>query len=273
MLRRSIVLVDGAVIRREDMLSGKDLATRALVTRVSVLRKIALVLITLFALAAVLMLFPQVRHIGQSILASAGIAGIVLGFAAQKTLGNLLAGIQIALTQPVRIGDLVMVETEVGTIEDITLTYVVVRIWDLRRLVLPISYLIEKPIQNWTRSSANLLSSVKLRVDFSLPVEEFRRHMRAVIERSPNWDKQMFAVQVTDVDGVSMEVRILGSAASAENSFNLQCELRERSYDFLSRRYPQFLPNFRPDRKPSEAPAPEPNGSAQRPDGQLAGRR
>jgi small-conductance mechanosensitive channel len=185
MLRRAILLIESAVIRKEDLISGTDLATRALVTRVSVLRKIALVLITVFAAAAMLMLFPQVRHVGQSILASAGIAGIVLGFAAQKTLGNLLAGIQIALTQPVRIGDLVKIEAEVGTIEEITLTYVVVQVWDLRRLILPISYLIEKPIQNWTRSSANLLSPVKLRVDFSLPVEEFRTHMRSVIEQLP----------------------------------------------------------------------------------------
>jgi len=257
-LRQSILLAEAAIIRREDAASGRDLATRALITRVSVLRKIALVLITLFAVAATLMLFPQVRQIGQSILASAGIAGIVLGFAAQKTLGNLLAGIQIALTQPVRIGDLVLIETELGTIEEITLTYVVVRIWDLRRLVLPISYLIEKPVQNWTRSSANLLSTVKLRVDFSLPVDEFRGHMRAVIEQSPHWDKQTFALQVTDADGGSMEIRILGSAATANNSFNLQCELREKAYDFLARRYPQFLPNFRPDRNPPDSAAPEP---------------
>ncbi|HVS53171.1 MAG TPA: mechanosensitive ion channel domain-containing protein [Opitutaceae bacterium] len=251
LLRNAILLVEAAIVRQSDAAGGMGFAARALATRVSVLRKIALVLLTLFALASMLMLFPQVRHIGQSILASAGIAGIVLGFAAQKTLGNLLAGIQIALTQPIRIGDLVMVENELGNVEEITLTYVVVRIWDLRRLVLPIGYFIEKPIQNWTRNSENLLSPVLLRVDYTLPVEEFRAHMKSVIERSPNWDKKVFAVHVTGMDGGSMEVRVLGSAVGPGESFNLQCELREEAMDYLTRRCPQCFANFRPDRKPA----------------------
>jgi small-conductance mechanosensitive channel len=245
LLRRAILLAEAAIVGGEDLFSGTDLAARAIATRVSVLRKIALVLLTIFALASVLMLFPQVRHIGQSILASAGIAGIVLGFAAQKTLGNLLAGIQIALTQPIRIGDMVAVEGEVGNIEEITLTYVVVRIWDLRRLVLPISYFIEKPIQNWTRMSQNLLTPVTLRVDFKLPVEEFRAYIKGVIEQSAHWDKKVFAVQVTAADHTSMEVRMLGSAANAGESFNLQCELREKAIEFIQTRHPEALPTVR----------------------------
>jgi small-conductance mechanosensitive channel len=244
-LRRAIILIEAAVLQRESATNDTDYAARALITRVSVLRKIALVLITMFALSGVLMLFPEVRHVGQSILASAGIAGIVLGFAAQKTLGNLLAGVQIALTQPVRIGDLVMIEGEVGNIEEITLTYVVVRIWDLRRLVLPISYLIEKPIQNWTRTSGNVLTPLTLRVDFTMSVEPFRRYMKTVIEQSPNWDKKVFGVQVTNADQTSMEVRILGSAASAGDSFNLQCELREKAIEYLCRNQPDALPAYR----------------------------
>lgn len=244
-LRRAVLLVDAAVLSQHAMDASASLAHRALYTRVRMLRRVALVLIGVFAFASVLMMFQEVRDVGRSILASAGIAGIVLGIAAQRSLGNLLAGIQIAVTQPVRLGDQVLVEGDVGNIEEITLTYVVVRVWDQRRIVLPISYFIEKPFQNWTRAPSNMLSPLTLRVDFSLPVDELRAFMQAEIQKSAFWDKQVFGVQVTNADDRSMEVRVLASAADSGASFNLQCELREKAIRFLQQRYPHCLPRIR----------------------------
>ncbi len=250
LLRRAVLLAEASILSQKDLNTTGNFSGRALVTKVSVLRKIAMVLITVFAFAAVLMMFDEVRDIGRSILASAGVAGIILGFAAQRSLGNLFAGLQIALTQPIRIGDQVVVQNEVGFVEEITLTYVVVRIWDLRRLVVPLSFFIEQPVQNWTRSSANILSPMTFRVDFSFPVAELRQYLKQVIEQSKFWDKATFAVQVTNADHYSMEIRVLGSAGNAGSSFDLQCELREKAIGFVHEKYPQCLPKAREEGKP-----------------------
>ena len=162
---------------------------RGVYTQVMVLKKIAVTAITVFAVAAMLMVFQSVRQLGTAMLASAGVAGIVIGFAAQKSLGTLLAGFQIAMTQPIRIDDVVIVEGEWGRIEEITLTYVVVRIWDLRRLVVPITYFIEKPFQNWTRTSSEILGTVFLQVDYAVPVDAVRQQLTRILEASPNWDR------------------------------------------------------------------------------------
>lgn len=248
--RRAILLVDEAVL-------GKTVpatpAERALFTRVRVLRKIALAFVVVFTVSAVLMSFEEVREVGRSLLASAGIAGIVIGFAAQRSLGNLFAGLQIALTQPIRLGDLVLVEGDVGNVEDITLTYVVVRVWDQRRIVLPISYFIERPFQNWTRVPTNMLSPLALRFDFSLPLEPLRDYLKQEIEKSAFWDKQVFGVQVTNADAGSMEVRVLASAPDPGASFNLQCELREKAIDFVRRNFPAALPKLRREQRPLES--------------------
>lgn len=251
-LRRGVLLGEKTILSTGDLNKAGNFQGRALATRVQVLRKIAMVLISVFAFAAVLMLFDEVRDIGRSILASAGIAGIIIGLAAQRSLGNLFAGLQIALTQPVRIGDQIKLQDEVGFVEEITLTYVVVRIWDLRRLIVPLSYFIEQPVQNWTRNSTNLLSPVSIRVDFSFPVDKFRAHMKEVVAQSPYWDKVTFNVQVTSSDHQSMEVRVLGSADSPGNSGNLQCELREKMIDYVHRHYPQCLPKAREEGKPMQ---------------------
>lgn len=250
LLRRAIVLIDAALI---GPLTPTTLSDRALFTRVRVLRKIALALVMVFAVSAVLMTFEEVRDVGRSLLASAGIVGIIAGFAAQRSLGNLFAGLQIALTQPIRLGDQVLVEGDVGNVEEITLTYVVVCVWDLRRIVLPISYFIEKPFQNWTRVASNMLSPLVMRFDFSLPISELREYMQTEIQKSPNWDKKVFSVQVTNTDNNSMEVRILASAPDSGASFNLQCELREKAIDFVRRKYPQCLPKQRREQRPVEA--------------------
>lgn len=249
-LRRAVLLVDAVVVGTSDFATATTAESRALFTRVHMLRRIALVVIAVFAFAAILMMFPEVRSVGRSILASAGIAGIVLGIAAQRSLGNLLAGVQIALTQPIRLGDQVLVEGDVGNIEEITLTYVVVRVWDQRRIVLPISYFIEKPFQNWTRVTTNMLSPLTLRVDFSLPVDDLRTFLKAEIARSEFWDKKVFGVQVTNSDAQSMEVRVLASAPDSGASFNLQCELREKALLYIREHHPDALPRLRVTQRP-----------------------
>jgi small-conductance mechanosensitive channel len=184
----------------------------------------------------------------------------VVGFAAQKTLGNLLAGIQIAITQPIRIDDVVIVEGEWGRIEEITLTYVVVRIWDLRRLVLPIGYFIEKPFQNWTRVSADILGTVFLYVDYTVPVDAIRAELERIVQGSTDWDGQVCGVQVTDTSPQGIEVRALVSATDASKAWNLRCEVREKLVSFLQREYPGALPKLRGELKEGGRPlrGPEP---------------
>ncbi|PTX91326.1 mechanosensitive ion channel domain-containing protein [Opitutus sp. ER46] len=252
-LRRAVLLVDAAILGTGELASTAS-DHRALFTRVRMLRRVALVLIGVFAFSAVLMLFDEVRDVGRSILASAGIAGIVLGIAAQRSLGNILAGIQIAVTQPIRLGDQVLVEGDVGNIEEITLTYVVVRVWDQRRIVLPISYFIEKPFQNWTRVASNMLSPLTLRVDFSLPLEDLRRYLAAEVKKSEFWDGKVFGIQVTNADDRTMEVRVLASAPDSGASFNLQCELREKAIDYVREHHPDALPRIRQEQHRIESP-------------------
>ncbi|MFT3780746.1 MAG: mechanosensitive ion channel [Nibricoccus sp.] len=252
-LRRGIVLLDAALIGTR---TPRTLEERAVFTRVRVMRKIAISIVTVFAVSAVLMTFDEVRDVGRSLLASAGIAGIVIGFAAQRSLGNLFAGLQIALTQPMRIGDNVIVEGDFGTVEEITLTYVVVCTWDQRRIILPISYFIEKPFQNWTRVPSNMLSPMTLRLDFSFPVAELRDFLQKEIAKSRFWDGKVFGVQVTNADHTSMEIRALGSAADSGGAFNLHCELREKAIAFVQKNYPQCLPKMRREQQTVAIEAP-----------------
>ena len=222
-----------------------NLHARAVHTKVVVLKKVAMTIIGIFTLASMLMVFEPVRQFGASILASAGIAGIVIGFAAQRSIATLLAGFQIALTQPIRVDDVVIVENEWGRIEDITLTYVVVRIWDLRRLVVPITYFIERPFQNWTRASAELLGSVLLYVDYTVPVEAVRAELTRILESSGFWDGKVNTLQVTDMKEHTLELRALASAVDASLAWDLRCEIRERLVSFLQERYPDSLPRVR----------------------------
>jgi small-conductance mechanosensitive channel len=220
-------------------------AARGVYTQVTVLKKLAVGVIALFAIASMLMVFPSVRQLGTAMIASAGVAGIVIGFAAQKSLGTLLAGFQIAMTQPIRIDDVVIVEGEWGKIEEITLTYVVVRIWDLRRLVVPITYFIEKPFQNWTRTSADILGTVFLHVDYGVPVGAVREELTKVLEASPNWDRKVNVLQVTDAKERTLELRALASSSDASKSWDLRCEMREKLVAFIKDRYPESLPRLR----------------------------
>jgi small-conductance mechanosensitive channel len=227
---------------------------RGVYTQVMVLKKIAITIIALFAIASMLMVFQSVRQLGTAMIASAGVAGIVIGFAAQKSLGTLLAGFQIAMTQPIRIDDVVIVEGEWGRIEEITLTYVVVSIWDLRRLVVPITYFIEKPFQNWTRTSADILGTVTLQVDYVVPVDAVRQEFTRILQGSPNWDQKVNVLQVTDAKERTIELRALASSSDASKSWDLRCEVREKLIAFIQKNYPESLPRVRAhfERAPSQ---------------------
>jgi small-conductance mechanosensitive channel len=233
------------VLRRYRLDVADNRRARSVYTQVTVLKKIAVTVIALFAIASMLMVFQSVRQLGTAMLASAGVAGIVIGFAAQKSLGALLAGIQIALTQPIRIDDVVIVEGEWGRIEEITLTYVVVRIWDLRRLVVPITYFIETPFQNWTRMSADILGSVFLHVDYGVPVDALRAELTRILENSPKWDRKVNVLQVTDAKERTLELRALASAVDAGTAWDLRCEVREKLVAFIQKNYPDSLPRLR----------------------------
>jgi small-conductance mechanosensitive channel len=230
---------------------------RGVYTQVTVLRKIVISVIALFVIASMLMVFQSVRQFGTAMIASAGVAGIIIGFAAQKSLATFLAGLQIAITQPIRIEDVVIVEGEWGKIEEITLTYVVVCIWDLRRLVVPITYFIEKPFQNWTRTSADILGTVFLQVDYGVPVDAVRQEFSRIVEASPLWDGKVKVLQVTEAKERTLELRALASSSDASKSFDLRCEVRESLVAFIQKNYPGSLPRVRNviERVPAE-PAP-----------------
>ncbi len=242
---RGVNAIQSALMSRHRMDAPDNVAARRIYTQVSVIRKIIVTSVVIIATGSILMMFDPVRQFGTSILASAGIAGIVLGFAAQRTLGNVLAGIQIALTQPLLIDDVVVVEGEFGQIEEITLTYVTVRTWDLRRLVLPITYLVEKPFQNWSRVSTELLGTVILYVDYQVPMGELRKELKHLVENNPKWDKRVCGLQMTDAKQNTIEVRALVSGADPGQLGDLRCEVREGLINFLVRNYPESLPRSR----------------------------
>lgn len=240
-------VVEDAALRHYDLDVPNNLRARRLRTQVVVVRRITVALTVVTAFAAMLMTFQSVRTIGASLLASAGVLGIVAGLAAQTTLANVFAGLQLAFTDHLRIDDVVVVEGEWGRIEELTLTYVVVHLWDERRLVLPSTYFTTKPFQNWTRDESRVLGSVLLHVDFNLPVEPVRRELERVVAASPLWDQRNCSLQVVDVTPSTMVLRALMSAADASSSWDLRCEVREKLIDFLTARYPEALPRVRAD--------------------------
>jgi len=248
---KSVFMAREMILNQYDVEARDNLLARRVYTQIGVISNIIIVGIILLTVSFILMTFPAVRQIGVSLLASAGVLGIVLGFAAQKTLGNIIAGIQIAISQPIRLDDAVVVENEWGWIEEITLTYVVVRIWDLRRLVLPISYFIEKPFQNWTRTSADIIGSVFLYVDYTVPMEEVRQELYNILEKSPYWDKKVKVLQVTNTTEHTVELRALMSAVNSPTAWNLRCEVREKLIEFLQKKYPKGLPRTRVELKKS----------------------
>ena len=249
-LASSIVqgVADG-VIAAHPWNTDDNLEARRVHTQTRVLARIGHAGIIVAGLAFILMTFPRARQLGASLLASAGVAGLILGIAARSVFGNLLAGLQIAMAQPIRIDDVLIVENEWGRVEEITSTYVVLKIWDERRLVVPLQWFIEHPFQNWTRRGAELLGTVLLWVDFTLPLEPVRREAQRLCETSPHWDRRVCVVQVTDANERGMQLRILVSSAASGPNFDLRCQVREGLIDFIQREYPDALPRIRGDRE------------------------
>ena len=243
---------EDVILSRYDINVKDNLQARKIYTQTKTIRKVLAVVIIIVAVALVLMGFDSFRQLGTGILASAGLASLVIGLAAQKIFGNFLAGIQIAFTQPIRVDDVVIVENEWGRIEEITLTYVVVRIWDLRRLVLPIGYFIEKPFQNWTRVSADLLGTVIVYADYTIPVNELREEFHRILKDSNKWDGKVWGLQVTNATERTMELRALMSAADASAAWDLRCEVREKLIEFVQKNYPEALPKTRAELKKTE---------------------
>ena len=244
-LFQAVDVFEKAVLTKFDITSTDNLRARKVYTQVHLISKVIYVTIVIFSAASVLMLFEEVRHIGTSVLASAGIVGIIAGIAAQKTLANLFAGFQIALAQPMRQDDVVIVEGEWGRVEEITLTYVIVHIWDDRRMVLPLTYFIEKPFQNWTRTSSGLLGTVLVWVDYSFPVDEGRTALKEIIESNPLWDKRFWNLQVSDASEKSMQLRVIATSADSSKSWDLRCAIRENFIAYIQKNHPQSLPQLR----------------------------
>lgn len=220
-------------------------ARRALETRIHLLQRAATLVVVALVGALVMLTLPYVRELGASILASAGIAGIVAGLAARSVLANLLAGLQLAFTEPIRIGDAVVVKGEYGTIEEIGSSYVVVRIWDLRRLIVPLSHFIEEHFENWTWQSSDLLGTVILYVDYRASVEDLRAELRRIVQRSENWDGQVAILQVTDTTERAVQLRALVSSSEPGRLWNLRCEVREQLLAYLQSASPAGLPQTR----------------------------
>ncbi|MEN6427818.1 MAG: mechanosensitive ion channel domain-containing protein, partial [Phycisphaerales bacterium] len=245
LLIRATFLINDVILLHFKVDVKDNLRARKLHTQLQVLRRIIVIVIIVIASACILMTFPKVRQLGTALLASAGIVGIVVGLAAQKTLGTFIAGLQIAFTQPIRLDDVVIVEGEWGRIEEITLTYVVVRIWDLRRLIVPITYFIEKPFQNWTRVSADILGTVFLYVDHTVPVDAVRAELQRILEEAQWWDRKVCALEVTNMSERAIELRALMSAEDASRAWTLRCHVREKLVAFVRKNYPQALPRLR----------------------------
>ena len=244
----SITLVNhfsDRAVRRHRLDTDDNLVARKFVTQVRVLRRTAAIVLGIFTVAAVLLTFESVQRYGVSLFASAGAAGLILGLAARPVLANLIAGIQIAITQPIRIDDVVIVEGEWGWIEEIFATYVVVRIWDWRRMVVPLSHFIEKPFQNWTRESASIIGAVFWYMDYTVPTSQVREKLEEIVGRSPHWDGQVVNLQVVDTDKDTIHLRGLMSARTSPQAWDLRCEVREKLIAWMQAEYPDALPRLR----------------------------
>jgi len=222
-----------------------NLRARKAQTQYKILERVLKVLVIFFAVAAALMTFDPIRNIGVSLFASAGVAGIVIGFSAQKVIASIIAGIQLAIAQPIRIDDVVIVDGEWGRIEEINLTYVVVKVWDQRRLVVPTTYFIDNIFQNWTRKTSEILGTVTLFTDYTVPIDEIRKELDRLLEDNDLWDKNVKNVQVTNASERTMEVRVLVSAQNSSSAWDLRVYLREKLIEFIKENYPESLPKTR----------------------------
>jgi small-conductance mechanosensitive channel len=228
-----------------DVQKEENLNNRKVVTQLKFIKRILIMVIMTLGASFILLKFEGGKKIGQGLITSAGVASVVVGFAAQKTIGNLLAGIQIAFTQPIKFNDVVVVEGEWGNIEEINLTYVVVRLWDLRRMVLPINYFLEKPFYNWTRHNSSILGAVLLYLDYRMPIEPLRQELSKIVQNEMYWDGKNYELMVIDNRESVMVVRALVGVKTASNTFDLRCSVREKLIAFISQNYPDYLPRTR----------------------------
>lgn len=258
---RLIATAQDIIVQRNPINITDNLAARRIQTQTKVLVQTLGFFIILFGVSAMLMTFPNARQFGTSLLASAGLAGLAVGFAAKPVLGNLIAGLQIAITQPFSLDDVVIVEGEWGRIEEITGTYVVIRIWDDRRLIVPLQYFIEKPFQNWTRRTSNLIGSLFLWVDYAMPLEPLRKELDDLCKQSPTlWDGKVCVLQVTDTTDKAIQLRILVSTKDSSTNWDLRCFIREKLINFISLNHPECLPQLRAnlhEETPKAAPTEE----------------
>ncbi|RFM29138.1 mechanosensitive ion channel family protein [Deminuibacter soli] len=228
-----------------DSSAENNLRARKIRTQLQFVRRLVITTIIILTVCAVLLNFDHLRKIGATLLTGVGVGGIIIGFAAQKSLGNFLAGFQIAFTQPIRIDDVLVLEGEWGRVEEISLTYVVVNIWDQRRLIVPINYFIEKPFQNWTRSTSELLGTVFLYMDYTIPLEPLRAEFYRLLDGAPLWDKRVRVLQITNASEKTMEIRFLMSAHNSSQAFDLRCYIRENLIVYIQQNYPGSLPQNR----------------------------
>ncbi|WP_024891203.1 mechanosensitive ion channel domain-containing protein [Luteimonas huabeiensis] len=242
---RAVGAMEARIVARNPVDVADNLHARRVQTQTRVIGRAIQIAILLFGLSIILMTFPAIRQVGATLLASAGLVGVVAGFAAKPVFGNLIAGLQIAITQPIRLDDVVIVDGEWGRIEEITSAYVVVAIWDQRRLVVPLQWFIENPFQNWTRRSAEILGPVFLWLDHGAPLEAVRAELRRICESDPRWDGRVCVVHVEDIAAEAMKVRLLVSARNSGDDYDLRAAVRERMLDYLRREQPQALPRMR----------------------------
>jgi small-conductance mechanosensitive channel len=247
-----IALVKDVIIHLYNRRAYKDYTMRSVRTRYVLIQRMLNVVVIVAVIVATLMTIPMVREVSNTLLASAGVAGIILGFAAQKSLGTLFAGIQIAITQPIKIDDTVVVEGQFGTVGEITLTYVVIYTWDEKRLILPINYFLENKIENWTRLSPEVMGSVKVYADYSFPVDQLRKQCLQWIQESPLWDKRKSSVLLTDSNEKTIEIRVAFSAKNSDDAWDLEVQLREKILSYMQENYANMLPTTRVHVNPAD---------------------
>lgn len=241
----AVYMAEDLMVSRYDITISDNLRARRVRTQMQLLRRMAISLLIVLDIGLILSAFPSIWHYGAGLLASAGLATLVLATAAKSTAENFLAGLQIAFTEPIRLDDVVIVEGEWGRVEEINTTYVVIKIWDQRRLMVPLSYFIEKPFQNWTRHSSDLMGTAFLYVDFTVPVTALREEFTRILESSKQWDRKVNALQMTDLTAQTAEIRCLASSANAGDLFDLRCIIREEMMTFIQRNYPEAFPKTR----------------------------
>jgi small-conductance mechanosensitive channel len=242
-----VYVIQDTMLIRYDLSAENNVRARRVHTQFQLFRRIVIGFIVIIDIGALLWTFndPRIWHYGSGLLASAGIASIIVATAAKSTVANLLAGLQIALTEPIRIDDVVVIQGEWGRVEEINSAYVVIRIWDLRRLIVPLSYVIENSIQNWTRESSDIMGTAFLYVDYSIPVEELRRQLNSIVHASPLWDKKVCGLQVTNLTEHSMEIRCLVSSRNSSENFDLRCVVREQMTAWIQQNHPSAFPMAR----------------------------